>query len=116
MKKELNFANRQRNARTGIIRNLERLHPGMIVFSEAFQIQHPDMEKRKRELAACAKMKGEFQTAGVACAVVLTKVGAYVLRAKAGLQTNLLNHKEAIKAAAMPRRKCFGAKRGEPRA
>lgn len=110
--KELNFANRQRNARTGIIKNLERLHPGMIVCSEAFDIQHPDPVIYKRENSLCLKMKQGFVKDGIACQVVLTKVGAYVLRSKKGLKTNLTQHKESIQSVAFPHSHLCNSKKG----
>lgn len=89
MKKDLNFANRQRNARTAIIKNLERLHPGMIVCSEAFDIQHPDPVINYREKSLCLQMKAGFVKVKIPVQVVLTKVGAYVLRSKEGLKRGL---------------------------
>ena len=87
--RELPFPNRQRNARTAIIQNLERLHPGMVVCSEAFDIQHPDPVISKREKSLCLRMKEGFVQAQIPVQVVLTKVGAYVLRSKEGLKRGL---------------------------
>lgn len=101
-----------RAARMAIVRNLERLHPDMVVFTEPFQIQSPWPETQEREIAACIRVKEELQAAGVPVKVILTKAGAYVLRAKAGLQTNLDNYKSEIKSTVMRRRACFGAKKG----
>jgi hypothetical protein len=116
MKQELNFANRQRNARTGIIRNLERLHPGMIVCSEAFDIESSDPVVCNRERSLCLKMKAGFVKDGIGCQVVLTKVGAYVLRSKKGLKTNLTHHKESIQSVAFPHSHLCNAKKGASRA
>lgn len=70
-----------------VVRNLESHHPGMVVFAGPFDIQAADEAKRERELLACAAMKKEFKAARVQVSVVLTGLGAWVLRAKDGLQT-----------------------------
>ena len=105
-------ANRQasRNARTAIVRSLEERHPDMVVFAGPFDIQCSWPEQRDREIAACKKMKEEFQTAKVPVQVVLTSVGAWVLRAKDGLRNNLEVYKEKIKTQTVKRRRCGGGK------
>lgn len=78
-----------RNARVSIIKNLERLHPGMVVCSEAFNIDSFDPVVQNREKSLCLQMKAGFVKAKIPVKVVLTKVGAYVLRSKEGLRKGL---------------------------
>jgi hypothetical protein len=74
-----------RNSRTAIVQNLERRYAGMKVVSEPFDLIHPDCETREREERACARMKQGFLAQGIKALVVLTSVGAYVLRSEAGM-------------------------------
>jgi hypothetical protein len=97
-----------RNARTAIVRSLESKHPDMVVFAGPFEIQSADLAKRDREIEACTQMKAEFQAAKVPVKVVLSSVGAWVLRAKDGLQRG--NTKQAEEYAA--KHKHRGSKRG----
>lgn len=101
-----------RVSRITIVRNLEKKHPGMVVFTRAFLIQHPDLGKRKREIEACTQIKEELIKAKVGVQVVLTSAGAYVLRSTEGMATNALKHAEEVKAVSGRRRMCWGGKKG----
>jgi hypothetical protein len=85
-----------RNARTAIVRSLESKHPNMVVFAGPFEIQSADLAKRDREIEACTQMKAEFQAAKVPVKVVLSSVGAWVLRAKDGLQRGNPDYQKSV--------------------
>ena len=98
-----------RNARTAIVRRLEGMHPNMVVLAGPFEIQSQWPETREREIAHCTKMKEEFQKAKVPVKVVLSAVGAWVLRAKDGMHTV---QTVQLKKYALKLRRVRGSKKG----
>lgn len=100
-----------RVSRIALVRSLEKRHPGMVVFTRAFLIQHPDLGKRKREIEACTQIKEELTKAKVGVQVVLTSAGAYVLRATESMHTSLTEQKKKIQSHALKRRRCWGSSR-----
>lgn len=105
-------AHAARVSRIALVRSLEKRHPGMVVFTRPFLIQHPDLGKRKREIEACTQIKEELKKAKVGVQVVLTSAGAYVLRSTAGMTNHALVEKGEVKALAGRRRTCWGGKKG----
>lgn len=85
----------------------------MVVFTEPFLIQHPDLGKRRQEIEACTAIKEELIKAQVAVQVVLTSAGAYVLRSKEGLHNDVRCHKDEIKALIPGRAPCWGSRKGD---
>ena len=105
-------AHAARVSRIALVRSLEKRHPGMVVFTRPFLIQHPDLGKRRREIEACTQIKEELIKAKVGVQVVLTSAGAYVLRSTEGMVTNHLVHKDEVKALIPGRKPCWGCKKG----